>query len=137
MLIDTLGREGLEEEIYPTPDPRFAPLDELRTILGKTKGVPFFQEQAMMAADFTPAKANALRKSMATFRHQGTIELLQDQMVERMVARGYERDFFQSFLSQIKGLYQTGCQPQIFPAFFNLSGYRKLASESLESMEVT
>ncbi len=105
-------RDGLEEEIYPAPDPRFGSADELRTILGKTKGVPLFQEQAMrlamVAADFSPAEANALRKSMATFRHRGTIELLQDKMVERMVARGYERDFAQRCFNQIKGFGDYG-----------------------------
>ncbi len=105
-------RDGIEDEIYPAPDPRFGPADELRTILGKTKGVPLFQEQAMrlamVAADFSPAEANALRKSMATFRHRGTIELLQDKMVERMVGRGYERDFAQRCFNQIKGFGDYG-----------------------------
>ncbi len=105
-------RDGLEEEIYPAPDPRFGPPDELRTILGKTKGVPLFQEQAMrlamVAADFSPAEANALRKSMATFRHRGTIELLQDKMVERMVTRGYERSFAERCFNQIKGFGDYG-----------------------------
>ena len=105
-------RDGLEEEIYPAPDPRFGPPDELRTILGKTKGVPLFQEQAMrlamVAADFSPAEANALRKSMATFRHRGTIELLQDKMVERMVTRGYERSFAERCFAQIKGFGDYG-----------------------------
>lgn len=105
-------RDGLEEEIYPAPDPRFGPPNELRTILGKTKGVPLFQEQAMrlamVAADFSPAEANALRKSMATFRHHGTIELLQDKMVERMVARGYERSFAERCFNQIKGFGDYG-----------------------------
>jgi error-prone DNA polymerase len=105
-------RDGLEEEIYPAPDPRYGPPDELRTILGKTKGVPLFQEQAMrlamVAADFSPAEANALRKSMATFRHRGTIELLQDKMVERMVARGYERQFAERCFNQIKGFGDYG-----------------------------
>ncbi|MCP4933591.1 MAG: error-prone DNA polymerase [bacterium] len=105
-------RDGLEEEIYPAPDPRFGPPNELRTILGKTKGVPLFQEQAMrlamVAADFSPAEANALRKSMATFRHRGTIELLQDKMVERMVTRGYERNFAERCFNQIKGFGDYG-----------------------------
>ena len=72
-------RSGLEPEHYPAPDPEHGPADELRQILGKTKGVPLFQEQAMriamVAAQFSNAQVNELRKAMATFRRRGTIEL--------------------------------------------------------------
>ena len=41
-------------------------------MLEKTLGVPLFQEQAMkvaiVGAGFTPAEADALRRSMATFK---------------------------------------------------------------------
>ncbi|MFB1024870.1 MAG: error-prone DNA polymerase, partial [Octadecabacter sp.] len=80
--------------------------------LGRTLGVPIFQEQAMKiaieAAEFSPAEANELRKAMATFRSRGTIELLQDKMVGRMVARGYEEDFAQRCFDQIKGFGEYG-----------------------------
>ena len=52
-------------------------LRELEAVLGKTLGVPLFQEQAMkiaiVAAGFTPAEADKLRRAMATFRRVGTI----------------------------------------------------------------
>jgi error-prone DNA polymerase len=52
-------RDGLEPEEYPAPHPDHGSPDELREVLGRTKGVPLFQEQAMklamVAADFTPA----------------------------------------------------------------------------------
>ena len=66
-------------------------------VLGKTLGVPLFQEQAMkiaiVAAGFTPAEADGLRRSMAAFRRSGQIERYHAKLVEGMVARGYDRDF--------------------------------------------
>src|SRR5678815_5999606 len=90
-------RQGKEVVTFPCPDPDHGPPDELERILSRTLGVPVFQEQAMKialdAARFSPAEANQLRKAMATFRSRGNIDLLQDKMVERMVERGYDRDF--------------------------------------------
>ena len=84
-------RSGKESFLFPCPDPRFGPPDELESILGRTLGVPIFQEQAMKialdAAKFSPEEANQLRKAMATFRSKGNIELLQEKMVGRMVGR--------------------------------------------------
>jgi error-prone DNA polymerase len=55
-------------------------------VLGRTKGVPLFQEQAMkiamVAAEFTDQEANGLRRAMATFRHVGTIHKFEQMMVE-------------------------------------------------------
>jgi error-prone DNA polymerase len=87
-------RQGKQPIIFPCPDADHGEADELEKILGRTLGVPIFQEQAMKialdAARFTPAEANQLRKAMATFRSRGTIELLQDKMVGRMVGRSVE-----------------------------------------------
>jgi error-prone DNA polymerase len=63
---------------------------------------------AMVAAKFTDSEANGLRKAMATFRSDGSIGNYQDMMVERMVARGYERDFAQRCFDQIKGFGSYG-----------------------------
>ncbi len=105
-------RDGLEPEDYPAPDPAFGPADELRKVLGKTKGVPLFQEQAMrlamVAAEFTPAESNELRKAMATFRRRGTIGRLEKKMVGRMVERGYAADFARRCFEQIKGFGEYG-----------------------------
>ena len=104
-------RAGIEEVTYPSPKP---PHDatELYDVLSKTLGIPLFQEQAMklamVAAEFTEPEANGLRRAMATFRNVGTIGRFQDMMVERMVARGYERDFAQRCFDQIKGFGSYG-----------------------------
>ena len=104
-------RSGVEAVVYPTPGPEH-PQDELKNILGRTLGVPIFQEQAMKiamdAAQFNSAEANELRRAMATFRSRGTIGELQDKMVGKMVARGYDPDFSQRCFNQIKGFGDYG-----------------------------
>ncbi|MEZ5774604.1 MAG: error-prone DNA polymerase [Hyphomicrobiaceae bacterium] len=105
-------RDGLEPEDYPSPDPAFGPPDELRQILGKTRGVPLFQEQAMriamVAAEFSAEEVNQLRRAMATFRRRGTIGLLEEKMVTRMIERGYRPDFARRCFEQIKGFGEYG-----------------------------
>jgi len=105
-------RQGIEPVHFPSPDPHHGPPDELRRVLGRTLGVPLFQEQAMRiaieAAKFTPEEANRLRRSMATFRHVGTINTFFDKMVEGMVARGYDRDFSERCFRQIEGFGTYG-----------------------------
>ena len=104
-------RNGEEAVVFPSPRPPY-PADELREVLGKTLGVPLFQEQAMKlaitAAGFTPAQADGLRRAMATFRHMGTMHHYQLQMIEGMVTRGYERDFAERCFEQIKGFGEYG-----------------------------
>ena len=104
-------RQGLEGVSYPAPGPEH-PQDELLRILGRTLGVPIFQEQAMKiaidAARFSPKEANELRKAMATFRSRGTIELLQQKMVGRMTERGYDEEFATRCFNQIKGFGDYG-----------------------------
>jgi error-prone DNA polymerase len=105
-------RDRLEPEEYPSPHPAFGPADELKAVLGKTMGVPLFQEQAMrlamVAAEFTPGEVNELRKAMATFRRRGTIGRLEEKMIRRMVERGYEPEFARRCFSQIKGFGEYG-----------------------------
>ncbi len=105
-------RDGLEAEEYPAPAPAHGPPDELRQILGKTRGVPLFQEQAMriamVAAKFNGEEINELRRALATFRRRGTIGLLEEKMVTAMVARGYEPAFAARCFNQIKGFGEYG-----------------------------
>jgi error-prone DNA polymerase len=105
-------RRGEEKVEIPAPGPEHGPPDELSSILARTLGVPIFQEQAMKialdAAKFSSLEANRLRKAMATFRSRGMVDELQDMMVERMVERGYERDFAQRCFNQIRGFGEYG-----------------------------
>ncbi len=97
---------------FPAPAPHEGDKDELRRVLGKTLGVPLFQEQAMRiameAAKFTGDEANGLRRAMATFRHMGTIHTYEEKMVGRMVARGYDPEFANNCFNQIKGFGEYG-----------------------------
>jgi error-prone DNA polymerase len=105
-------RAGKERVEYPSPHPDHGPADELVQLLGKTRGVPLFQEQAMklamVAARFTPDEANRLRKSMATFRKVGGMDDFERKMVGGMTARGYDADFARRCFEQIKGFGSYG-----------------------------
>ncbi|PYE81191.1 error-prone DNA polymerase [Pseudoroseicyclus aestuarii] len=104
-------RSGEEAVEYPSPGAPHDPA-ELKTILGRTLGVPIFQEQAMRiaieAAEFTPREANELRKAMATFRSRGMIDVLEEKMVGRMIRRGYDEAFARRCFDQIKGFGEYG-----------------------------
>jgi error-prone DNA polymerase len=110
-------RQGLEEIAYPSR--------ELEAVLGKTLGVPLFQEQAMkiaIVAGFTPAEADKLRRAMATFRRVGTIATFQAKMIEGMAAKGYDREFAERCFRQIEGFGEYGF-PESHAASFALLVY--------------
>jgi error-prone DNA polymerase len=119
-------RAGIEPVDYPSPSPEHGPDDELKQVLSKTMGVPLFQEQAMklaiVAAKFTPAEANGLRRAMATFRNVGTIDTFREKMIGGMVARGYTRDFAERCFKQIEGFGSYGF-PESHAASFALLVY--------------
>ncbi|WP_322891850.1 MULTISPECIES: error-prone DNA polymerase [unclassified Yoonia] len=118
-------RSGAEAVEYPTPGPQHDP-DELKKVLGRTLGVPIFQEQAMkiamLAAEFSTKEANELRKAMATFRSHGTIGALEEKMVGRMIRRGYDPEFAARCFNQIKGFGDYGF-PESHAASFALLVY--------------
>ena len=111
-------REGKEPVHYPKP--------ELERVLGKTLGVPLFQEQAMQVAihcaGFTPGEADQLRRSMSTFKVTGGVSRFRDQLIEGMVARGYERAFAERTFSQLEGFGSYGF-PESHAASFALIAY--------------
>ncbi|WP_282128001.1 error-prone DNA polymerase [Roseobacter litoralis] len=81
-------------------------------VLGRTYGVPLFQEQAMqiavVAAGFSAAEADRLRRSLATFKRMGTIGAFRDRFISGMLARGYEADFAHRCFAQIEGFGSYG-----------------------------
>ncbi|SNR70900.1 error-prone DNA polymerase [Paracoccus sediminis] len=111
-------REGKEPVDYPT--------SELEKVLGKTLGVPLFQEQAMRVAiecaGFTPGEADMLRKSMATFKFTGGVSAFKDKLVSGMVARGYDPDFAERTFRQLEGFGSYGF-PESHAASFALVAY--------------
>ncbi|MER9940847.1 error-prone DNA polymerase [Mesorhizobium sp. M0092] len=111
-------RQGKEKPEYPKP--------ELEKILGRTLGVPLFQEQAMkiaiVAGGFRPGEADELRRAMATFKRTGTIGNYRKRMVDGMVAKGYEKDFAERCFKQIEGFGEYGF-PESHAASFALLVY--------------
>ncbi|MGH7030139.1 MAG: hypothetical protein ACREEZ_06910, partial [Stellaceae bacterium] len=111
-------RSGREPVDYPS--------EALRQVLGKTLGVPLFQEQAMkiaiVGAGFAPEEADRLRRAMATFKRNGDIHLLRDKFVAGMVENGYARDFAMRCFSQIEGFGTYGF-PESHAASFALLVY--------------
>jgi len=111
-------REGKEKPSYPTL--------ELERVLGKTLGVPLFQEQAMqvaiVCAGFTPSEADQLRRSMATFKITGGIAHFKEKLITGMVERRYTRAFAEQTVSQIEGFGSYGF-PESHAASFALIAY--------------
>ena len=119
-----LKRRGMKPEDIEYPYPKYGDRNELRDILGKTLGVPLFQEQAMRiaieAAKFTPDEANQLRRAMATFRHVGTIHKFEEKMVGNLIRRGYPEEFAKNCFNQIKGFGEYGFPESHAAAFAQL-----------------
>lgn len=111
-------RQGKEPISFPSV--------ELEEVLGKTYGVPLFQEQAMqiavVAAGFTPEEADHLRRSLATFRKMGTIGTFRDRFINGMLERGYKPDFADRCFTQIEGFGEYGF-PESHAAAFALLAY--------------
>lgn len=111
-------RNGEEKIEYPSK--------ELEDILGKTLGVPLFQEQAMkiaiVAAGFSPAEADELRRSMATFKLKGLVTKFEKQLIEGMVNRGYGLEYAQRVFKQLEGFGSYGF-PESHAASFALLVY--------------
>jgi error-prone DNA polymerase len=127
-----LKRREEQRRANPPPIVYPGPPGELDDVLGKTLGVPLFQEQAMklaiVAAKFTDARANQLRRAMATFRNVGTMPEFEGEMIEGMVARGYPRDFAERCFAQIKGFGSYGfpeSHAQSFALLVYVSSYIK------------
>jgi len=111
-------RNGEEEAEYPS--------EALRAVLGKTLGVPLFQEQAMqiaiVGAGFSPTRADMLRRAMATFRRNGMLPAFHAEFVDGMTARGYAADFAERCFRQIEGFGTYGF-PESHAASFALLVY--------------
>lgn len=111
-------RNGEEPVEYPSK--------ELEEILGRTLGVPLFQEQAMkiaiVAAGFTPAEADALRRSMATFKFKGMVNQFEQKLVDGMTAKGYTEEFAKRIFKQLEGFGSYGF-PESHAASFALLVY--------------
>ena len=102
------------------------PSDALGAVLGKTLGVPLFQEQAMqiaiVGAGFTPDQADRLRRSLATFKKHGNVSEFQSLFMRGMLRNGYEEEFSARCFAQIEGFGAYGF-PESHAASFALLVY--------------
>ncbi|MDP1688189.1 error-prone DNA polymerase [Hydrogenophaga sp.] len=115
-------RQGKVPVSYPGPRDGA----DLREALGRTLGIPIFQEQCMqiavLAAGFTPGEADALRRAMAAWKRGGNLQQYERRLVDGMTARGYEAAFAQGVYEQIKGFSSYGF-PESHAASFALLVY--------------
>ena len=111
-------RSGEEPETYPTP--------EIRKALGRTLGVPIFQEQVMQiaieAAGFSAGEADALRRAMGAWKRSGGIDRFKDKLLGGMRAKGYTDDFANRIYQQMLGFGEYGF-PESHSASFALLAY--------------
>ena len=111
-------RNGEEAVTYPSP--------ELETVLGRTLGIPLFQEQVMqiavVAADYTPGEADQLRRSMAAWKRHGGLEPHRVRLAQGMEKNGYSPEFAAQIFEQIKGFGNYGF-PESHAASFALLTY--------------
>ena len=111
-------RRGLEPVTFLKP--------ELRQALGRTLGVPIFQEQvmqlAMLCAGFSAGEADQLRRAMAAWKRKGGVDRFRHRVVEGMVANDYPRDFAEALFAQMDGFGEYGF-PESHAASFALLAY--------------
>ena len=112
------ARKNREAVAFPYP--------ALREALGRTNGVPIFQEQVMqiaiIAAGFTPGEADGLRRSMAAWKRHGNVSQYRDRLIQGMVARGYAADFAEAIFKQMEGFGEYGF-PESHAASFAILVY--------------
>ena len=97
-------RDGIDPIEYPSK--------ELKQVLGRTLGVPLFQEQAMeiamVAGGFSAAEADQLRRSMATFKAKGLVSAFREKLVKGMTDKGYKQDYAERVFKQLEGFGSYG-----------------------------
>jgi error-prone DNA polymerase len=111
-------RRGEEPVTYPS--------DAVKEVLGRTYGVPVFQEQVMqlavVAAGFTPGEADQLRRAMAAWRRTGDLGKFEVKLTNGLREHGYSQEFAAQIGQQIKGFGEYGF-PESHAASFALLAY--------------
>ena len=114
-----LRRRHGKEAIDPMPR-------EIAAVLGRTCGVPIFQEQVMqlavVAAGFTPGEADQLRRAMAAWRRKGGLQPFEEKLIAGMRQRGHDEAFARRVCAQIRGFGEYGF-PESHAASFALLVY--------------
>ena len=96
--------DGLEDAAMPH--------ESMRPALGKTLGVPLFQEQMMQlaidCAGFTPDEADRLRQAMSAKRAPERIEELRQRLLDGMAERGISPEVAQDIYTKILAFSSYG-----------------------------
>ena len=97
-------RHGQEESELPH--------ELMRQALGKTLGVPLFQEQMMQiaidCAGFTPSEADRLRQAMSSKRAPERIEELRERLLDGMSVRGIPAEIAEDIYAKILAFSSYG-----------------------------
>jgi error-prone DNA polymerase len=111
-------RRGQEKVIYP--DPR------LEKILGRTLGIPIFQEQVMSMAielaGFTAGEADELRRAIGAWRSTGSVEKMGFRLMDGLKKNGLSAEYAGQVFDQIQGFSMYGF-PESHAASFALLAY--------------
>ena len=111
-------REGIDQVTYPSP--------AMEAVLSRTLGIPIFQEQvmqiAMVAAGFSAGEADQLRRAMGAWKRKGGLELFEEKLMLGMAERGYDSEFANAIVGQIRGFAEYGF-PESHAASFALLAY--------------
>ena len=111
-------KRGLEPVVFPD--------ERLREILGRTLGVPLFQEQimkiAITLAGFTAGEADQLRRAIGAWRSTGSISAMGKKLMQGLLEHGLPRSFADQIFEQIQGFAEYGF-PESHAASFALLAY--------------
>jgi error-prone DNA polymerase len=97
-------RDGLEEVTYPHPS--------LEPHLGRTLGIPLFQEQLMQVAiavaGFSAGEADELRRAMGNKRSHAKMAALRERLYSGMAANGITGDVADDIYTRIESFASYG-----------------------------
>ena len=111
-------RQSREEVTYPHPS--------LETVLGRTLGVPLFQEQllrmAMITANFTGGEAEELRRAMGFKRSEARMKVIEEKLRAGMTRNGILGETQEQIIQSITSFALYGF-PESHAASFALIAY--------------
>jgi error-prone DNA polymerase len=111
-------RQGREAVTYPHPS--------LESVLGRTLGVPLFQEQllrmAMITANFTGGEAEELRRAMGFKRSEARMKVIEEKLRAGMTRNGILGETQQQIIQSITSFALYGF-PESHAASFALIAY--------------
>lgn len=119
-MVNPYLRRRANEEPVVYPDER------IKDVLKKTLGVPLFQEQvmklAMVAAGFSAGEADQLRRAMAAWRRNGSLDQFEPKLVAGMKKNGYSEVLAAQLFKMMRGFGEYGF-PESHAASFALLTY--------------